>query len=115
MTTIMRLRLTTAALLTTLVAVCAAGATAETPLERGRYLVESIAGCGNCHTPKGPRGVPLDEKNLAGGFVIEEPPFTAVGANITPDRETGIGGWSDAQIIRAIREGVRPDGSLIGP
>jgi mono/diheme cytochrome c family protein len=87
---------------------------AETAVERGRYLVETIAGCGNCHTPKGPNG-PLPGKALAGGFVVEAPPFTAVTSNITPDRETGIGRWTDKQLVVAIREGRRPDGSLIGP
>lgn len=89
-------------------------ASAETPLERGTYLMKGIVACGNCHTPKGPRGeIPGMEQ--AGGFKIEEKPFTAIAPNITPDKETGIGGWTDAQIIRAIREGVRPDGSIIGP
>ena len=83
-------------------------------LERGRYLVEVTAACGNCHTPKGPQGN-LAGRELAGGFVIDAPPFRAVAPNITPDPETGIGRWTDAQIARAIREGIRPDGSLIGP
>jgi mono/diheme cytochrome c family protein len=94
--------------------VAAGAAAAQTPLERGRYLVETIAACGNCHTPKGPQG-DLPGLALAGGMVIEEPPFRAVTSNITPDPETGIGRWTDAQIARAIREGLRPDGSLIGP
>lgn len=81
---------------------------------RGRYLVEAVAVCGNCHTPRGPNG-PLPGKMLAGGNLFDEPPFTAYGRNITPDPETGVGRWSDAQLIRAIREGIRPDGSLIGP
>lgn len=90
-------------------------AAAQTPLERGRYLVETIAACGNCHTPKGPDG-PLPGKSLAGNWVVEDiPPFRAVASNITPDKATGIGAWTDAQIARAIREGIRPDGSLIGP
>jgi mono/diheme cytochrome c family protein len=46
---------------------------------------------------------------------FDEPGMRAVAANITPDRETGIGRWTDAQLGRAIREGIRPDGSLIGP
>lgn len=84
-------------------------------LERGRYLVEGIAACGNCHTPKGPGGE-RPGMALAGGFVIEEPGlFRAVAPNITPDPETGIGRWTDAQIALAIREGRRPNGSLIGP
>lgn len=87
---------------------------AETLLARGRYLVEGIAGCGNCHTPQGPKG-PIPGKRLAGGLKIAEPGFTAFSTNITPDRETGIGTWTLAQIVTAIRQGRRPDGSLIGP
>jgi len=89
-------------------------ASADARLDRGRYLVESIAGCGNCHTPQGPNG-PLPGKALAGGLPVQDPNFTAISANITPDPETGIGKWTDAQIVLAIREGRRPDGSLIGP
>jgi mono/diheme cytochrome c family protein len=83
-------------------------------VERGRYLVEGIAGCGNCHTPKGPNGE-LPGMALAGGQVFDERPFRAVAPNITPDPETGIGRWTDAQIALAVREGRRPDGSIIGP
>lgn len=84
-------------------------------VERGRYLVETVMACGNCHTPKGPQGQPLFDKGLSGGFVIPEPMFRAVMPNITMDPETGIGKWTDAQIARAIREGIRPDGTVIGP
>ena len=85
------------------------------PLDRGRYLVEVVAHCGNCHASRGPDGAPLAGRGLAGGFVVEEPGMRAVAPNITPDAETGIGSWTDAQVIAAIREGVRPDGSIIGP
>jgi mono/diheme cytochrome c family protein len=90
------------------------GAQAQTPVERGAYLVNSIVACGNCHTPMGPKG-PLPGMELAGGTVFDEKPFTAYASNITQDKETGIGAWTDAQIAKAIREGIRPDGSLIGP
>ena len=90
-------------------------AQAQTPVQRGRYLVETIAGCGNCHTPQGPNG-PLPGRILAGGNVIEDnPAFTAIASNITQDKATGIGTWTDDQIVLAIREGKRPDGTLIGP
>ena len=90
-------------------------ALAETELERGEYLVESIMGCGNCHTPQGPNG-PIMDRALSGGPPIEEGKlFTAFPSNITPDPETGIGKWTDAQIKVAIREGKRPDGRPIGP
>ncbi len=84
-------------------------------LERGTYLMESIVACGNCHVQRDGEGKPLFDRGLSGGFVFDEEPFKAYAPNITPDRETGIGKWSDAQIVKAIREGIRPDGSLIGP
>lgn len=78
--------------------------------DRGRYIGEIVAACGACHdTPgKGSAG------HLAGGFIIREPGFVAVVPNITPDRATGIGNWTDAEITAAIRNGIRPDGSHIG-
>lgn len=88
---------------------------ADDLLERGRYLVEGIVACGNCHTPKTDEGLPDRDMQFAGAFVIEEPVFRAYAPNITMDRETGIGAWSDEDIIRSIREGIRPDGTLIGP
>ena len=84
-------------------------------LERGQYLMNSVVACGNCHTPKGADGKAIAGQELSGGFVIDTPVFHSVAANITPDPETGIGKWTDTQIIRAIREGKRPDGSIIGP
>ena len=93
---------------------CAAPVRAESQLDRGRYLVETLAGCGNCHTPRGPTG-PLKDKKFAGGEIIKHADFTAVTPNIMPDPRTGIGNWSDDQIALAIREGRRPDGRLLGP
>jgi mono/diheme cytochrome c family protein len=87
----------------------------QTRAERGRYLVETIAGCGNCHTPKGPNARPSDGSLAGGHILMDNPAFTTVAPNITPDRETGIGGWTDNQIFMAIRQGRRPDGSQIGP
>ncbi len=104
------------AVITTMTAILCAGlARAETTLERGTYLVNGIAACGNCHTQQGPDG-PMPGMDLAGGMQFDmNPAFVAYAPNITPDKETGIGNWSDAEISRAIREGIRPDGSLIGP
>jgi mono/diheme cytochrome c family protein len=88
-------------------------ASAETLLERGTYLMQGVVACGNCHTAP---GGPMADKELAGGLSWDEPPFTTYATNITPDRETGIGAWSDEEIIRAFREGIRPDGGrIIGP
>lgn len=73
-------------------------------VERGAYLF-AAAGCAGCHTDvenKGPQ--------LAGGRAIETPFGRFYGPNITPDPTYGIGRWSDADFIRALRQGVAPDG-----
>lgn len=88
---------------------------ADAQLARGKYLMDTVVACGNCHVARGPQGQALFDRGLSGGMVFDEPPFKAHASNITPDAETGVGKWSEAQLIRAIREGVRPDGSLIGP
>jgi mono/diheme cytochrome c family protein len=87
----------------------------EAELARGEYLVNGIVACGNCHTPRNVDATANEEMRLAGGFLIEEPEFKAYAPNITQDRATGIGTWSDEDIMRAVREGVRPDGTVIGP
>lgn len=94
-----------------------ASAIAQTPaLERGRYLVTTVMACGNCHTPKDADGRPVPGKELAGGGIsLDVPPFAGTAPNITPDRETGIGNWSDDEIKRAITQGLRPNhGPLAG-
>jgi hypothetical protein len=84
-------------------------ARSQTLVERRGYLVNTIMACGNCHTPKGPDGLPIAGKELSGGGVIlDTPGFTVTGTNITSDRETGIGTWSDDEIKIALTEGVRP-------
>lgn len=90
---------------------------AQTPpiLERGKYLMEGIVACGNCHLARGDKGQPLFDKGLSGGMLFDEPPFKAFAGNITPDPDTGIGKWTDAQLAKAIREGVRPDKTVVGP
>ena len=76
-------------------------------IERGRYL--TLAGdCASCHTVPG--GQPF-----AGGRSIETPFGVVVGANITPDRETGIGAWTADQFYGAMHTGRFPDGGLIYP
>ena len=87
---------------------------AETTVDRGRYIVEVIGACGNCHSPAGPEE-PDQSLHLAGGNPIDEPGMVAIPPNITSDKETGIGSWTDVQIIKAIREGIRPDGRVLGP
>jgi mono/diheme cytochrome c family protein len=91
-----------------------APASAQTPAERGGYLVNTLMTCNNCHTPMGPQG-PDFSKALSGGLSWDEPPFKVTAPNITPDPDTGIGKWTDAQIKTALRKGKRPDGSNLAP
>jgi mono/diheme cytochrome c family protein len=91
------------------------GAMAQTPTERGFYLVNTIMACGNCHTPRDADGKTIAEQAFSGGLTFTTPAFVATAPNITPDIETGIGSWSDAEIKRALVEGIRPDhGRLAG-
>ena len=78
-------------------------------VKRGDYLVNGILTCGNCHTPKGPTG-DIAGKDFSGGLSWDEPPFKVTAPNITQDKETGIGNWSDADIKKVLRTGVRPNG-----
>jgi mono/diheme cytochrome c family protein len=97
-----------------LAATVAAGA--QSLVERGSYLVNGVLTCGNCHTPRGPGGEFAMDKQLSGGpQEWDTPAFKVKGANITPDRETGIGSWTDAEIKRAMLEGVRPNGTQLAP
>ncbi len=89
---------------------------AQTPVERGNYLVNGLLTCGNCHTPRGPGGAFAMVKQLSGGpQEWDRPTYKVRGANITPDKETGIGNWSEADLKRAITSGTRPDGAPLAP
>jgi mono/diheme cytochrome c family protein len=79
-----------------------------TQIEQGRYMA-AAADCAACHTNL-PRGAAF-----AGGRPIQTPFGVVVSSNITPDKETGIGSWTDAQFEAAVREGKRPDGSHLYP
>jgi mono/diheme cytochrome c family protein len=82
-------------------------------VKRGNYLVNGILTCGNCHTPKGPTGADIMDKAFSGGLSWDEPPFKVTAPNITQDKETGIGSWSDADIKKLLRTGVRPNGVTV--
>jgi mono/diheme cytochrome c family protein len=85
------------------------GATAESSIERGGYLVNTIMACGNCYSPRDAEGRTIAERAFSGGLTFTTPAFIATAPNITPDVETGIGSWSDAEIKRALVQGMRPD------
>src|ERR1700723_1490417 len=84
-------------------------AIADPAVERGDYLVNTILACGNCHSPRDANGEIIKDKALSGGRVFSTPAFVVTTSNITPDPETGIGSWTDAEIKRALIEGIRPE------
>lgn len=87
-------------------------------VERGRYLVEGPAHCFQCHSEldwERPGAQPKQGKKGSGTIFIEDGMEWLVAPNITPDRETGAGNWTDEQFARAIREGVGHDGRRLFP
>ena len=98
----------------TAVALCACAPRPEAETERGRYLV-AIIGCGDCHTPGGFTPKPDAKRVLAGSDAEFEVPGEGVFTppNLTPDKATGLGGWTKEQIVTAITTGVRPDGRIL--
>jgi mono/diheme cytochrome c family protein len=99
-----------------LAAALAQPAGAQDRIKRGEYLA-AIMDCGGCHTPGALRGRPDPARALAGSDVGFEIPRLAIfyPPNLTPDRETGLGAWSEADIVRAVRTGERPDGRVLAP
>ena len=83
-------------------------------IARGRYLSKMLA-CQDCHSPRTPGGgYVAGELFQGGGFQMPLPNGqTLIAPNITPDQQTGIGSWSDDQIIRVIRTGITKDGRTI--
>jgi len=99
---------------------------APTPerLARGRYLAETVAVCIGCHSRRDFEWLGLPIVGRPGGgwgdrrrgglpMNIEGLPGDIYPRNITPDRATGIGAWTDGEIVRAIREGVSRDGTAL--
>jgi mono/diheme cytochrome c family protein len=78
-------------------------------VSQGAYLTNA-AGCEDCHTDREHGGQPY-----AGGRALATPFGTFYSPNITPDPETGIGRWTDEEFLRALRDGVRPDGANYFP
>jgi mono/diheme cytochrome c family protein len=83
----------------------------ESGVALGKYLVENISTCGDCHTPHGPSG-PMPGMLLAGNVLPRGSRGAEIVPNITSDPKTGIGRWSQNEIARYLRTGSRPDGGL---
>jgi mono/diheme cytochrome c family protein len=87
-------------------------------MERGRYLVEGVNGCFGCHTDQDwskPGAPPVAGKEGSGHVWSDQDMPWLVAPNITPDKETGAGNWSDDALARAIREGIGHDGRTLFP
>jgi mono/diheme cytochrome c family protein len=86
-------------------------------VERGHYIVRSVAGCASCHGDPTQRAAYAEgaETPLIGGFVFDIPPGKVYPRNLTPDAETGLGDVSDSAIARALRFGVGHDGRALLP
>ena len=84
-------------------------ASAQADVRNGQYVVQA-AGCVGCHTDNKAGAIPF-----AGGRALKTPFGVFYGPNITPDRDTGLGSWSEADFKRAIRNGERRDGSHYFP
>jgi mono/diheme cytochrome c family protein len=83
-------------------------------IARGGYLA-TVTGCILCHTPTTADGAPDRARLLAGGLEVKPGQGVWRSPNITPDRATGIGAWTDAELAAAIRVGVRPGGTRLLP
>lgn len=81
-------------------------------LERGRYLTEHLLQCFVCHSERDwtrPGAPPIEARKGAGAVLSESGERRIVAPNITPDRETGAGSWTDDMLARSIREGIGHD------
>ncbi len=83
--------------------------TSQLPAARGKYIFDA-AGCAACHTDTKNKG-----KRLAGGRALKTPFGVFYSPNITPDPQYGIGGWTEDDFRRALRDGTAPDGSHYFP
>jgi mono/diheme cytochrome c family protein len=87
---------------------------------RGRYVVEHVSDCMGCHSDYVSKfGIPVRPGTEGqGGYIFDKNigfPGIVAAQNITPDRETGLGKWSDGEVLRAIREGVDRNGDALFP
>jgi mono/diheme cytochrome c family protein len=91
-------------------------ALADGLIERGEYLA-NIMDCTGCHTPGALAGAPDRERYLSGSNIGFQIPGLGVfyPPNLTPDVDTGLGRWSEDEIIMAVRAGARPDGRELVP
>lgn len=89
------------------------GAASAAKAKRGEYLV-TILGCNDCHTPGTFYGSPDFTRRLSGSELGWRGPWgVSYAANLTPDLDTGLGYWSEQQIVDALRTGINADGRTL--
>ena len=81
---------------------------------RGEYLVRAVGHCGECHTPRSAMTMAVDNSRFLAGNSKKTGPEGQAAPNITPDKATGIGDWTEAQIATYLGTGNRPDGDVAG-
>jgi mono/diheme cytochrome c family protein len=81
---------------------------------RGEYLVHAVAHCGECHTPRSAMTMAVDNSRFLAGNPKKTGPEGQATPNITPDKATGLGDWTEAQIVTYLGTGNRPDGDVAG-
>jgi mono/diheme cytochrome c family protein len=83
-------------------------------IARGEYLVRAVGHCGECHTPRSALTLAVDNSRFLAGNPKKTGPEGQAAANITPDKATGIGDWTEEQIATYMGTGNRPDGDVAG-
>ena len=83
-------------------------------LPRGEYLVRAVGHCGECHTPRSALTMAVDTSRFLAGNGKKTGPEGQAAPNISPDNETGIGRWTEEQIVTFLATGNRPDGDVAG-
>ncbi len=81
---------------------------------RGEYLVRAVAHCGECHTPRSAMTMAVDSSRFLAGNPKKTGPQGQATPNITPDKATGLGDWTEEQIVTFLGTGNRPDGDVAG-
>ena len=81
---------------------------------RGEYLVRAVGHCGECHTPRSAMTMAVDNNRFLAGNPKKTGPEGQLSPNITPDKDTGIGSWTEDQIVTYLGTGNRPDGDVAG-
>jgi mono/diheme cytochrome c family protein len=83
-------------------------------LPRGEYLVRAVGHCGECHTPRSAMTMAVDNARFLAGNSKKTGPEGQAAPNITPDKATGLGDWTEEQIVTYLGTGNRPDGDVAG-